>query len=322
MRRSGTIRRQAAGFTLVELIVVIGIISLLIGLLLAAISKARDAGPRVQTRADISNLSVAIESFKTTYQVNYIPTCLVMSSDYTADPASVALQDSRQYFARVWPKAIVNGKTSWPAPKTTLDGNMVLVLFLGGTPPARQGVLNSPSNPFQVPADGSVAKGPFFDFKPERVNAAGQYLDPYGNPYYYFSSVNGNDYDYFGKRYYDLAPDNSPNLDSCKVPGMNREGGFGSAVFNTAVAPFRGIDGKYINPNGYQIISMGKDGKPGRGSPCDPAAWVPAASPWPQRVCPPTSYMLYDAGIGDYSPGAVGGDDISNFAKGPLGGSN
>jgi len=61
MRRSGTIRRPAAGFTLVELIVVIGIISLLVGLLLAAISKARDAGPRAQTKAEIGQLGVAIE---------------------------------------------------------------------------------------------------------------------------------------------------------------------------------------------------------------------------------------------------------------------
>jgi hypothetical protein len=209
----------------------------------------------------------------------------------------------------------------WPAGPVQLDGNQVLVLLLGGTPPARQGWLNSPSNPFKVPTDGSEAKGPFFDFKPERIDSNGHYLDPYGNIYYYFSSVHGSDYDYFGKRYYDKAPDGSQNPDNFRIGGITREGGYGDPANNTQVAPFRGIDGKYINPSGFQIISMGKDGKPGRGSPCyDPASWAPGALPWPQRICP--KYRLYDAGIEDYSPGAVGGDDIANFAKGPLGGSN
>jgi hypothetical protein len=63
------------------------------------------------------------------------------------------------------------------------------------------------------------------------------------------------------------------------------------------MAPFIGPDGKYINAFSFQIISRGRDQQPGPGG-------------------------AYEPGIGFYSPGGPGGDDISNFANGPLGGSN
>lgn len=334
MQRTGTNRRRSA-FTLIELIVVIGIIVILAGLLLSAITKVRETIPRVRTKDEIGQMSLAVESFKSTYQVQYIPTCLWITNDYSASTASPALLDSRQYVSRVWPKAMftnpmtgASGQTTWqgdgtlwPAGARPLDGNQVLVFLLGGM--GRQGFHQSPNNPFQVPVDGSAAKGPFFNFKLDRIDNDGHYHDFYWdgqNPssavYYYFSSFAGSDYDYFGKKYYDRAPDGSQNPDPGRIGGITREGGYGNPNANTLVAPLRGLDGRYLNPNGFQIISAGRDNLPGRGSPCNPAAWTPNNVPWPMRIC--QQYQLYDPGINDYSPGNVGGDDLSNFARGPL----
>jgi len=322
MTRLDTNRR--AGFTLIELLVVVGIITLLVGLLLPAVHKIREAAMRTRVRAEIGDLNTAVESFKSTYQVSYIPTALILTNNYNQDPTSVALADSRQYIAKVWVRALgapgQPGQTFWPGTHK-LDGNQVLLLLLGGMPPNYQGWLDHQTNPFQAPPDGSKAKGPFYDFKADRIrqNPNGEmphYLDLYGNPYYYFSSRNGNDYDWFGKRYFDIAPDNTTqNTDAFRVPGINLEGGFGNVQAGTDVYPFRGLDGKYLNSNGFQIISMGRDGRPGHGSKCQ--NWTGAGA-WPTRVC--TSWTLYESGVGDYSPGAPGGDDLANFARTVLGG--
>src|SRR5262245_51492969 len=329
MQRLTVIRRRG-GFTLIELLVVIGIIALRAGLLLVAIGKARKVGPRVQTKADIGELSLALENFKSTYNVQYVPTCMWMTNDYSAP--SPALQDSRQYISKVWakcflasPPAPTPGMTQWTGGVQPLDGNQVLVLLLGGMPPNRQGWMNSPVNPFQIPADGSQAKGPFFDFKVDRIDSNGHYLDPYGQPYYYFSSRSGNDYDYFGKIYYNFAPDGSQNTDPGRIFGITREGGYGDVLIPTPgpnlVSPYRGLDGKYLNPNGFQIISMGENKVPGHGSPC--LEWNPNNVPWPQRQCVNAGgqprWTLFESGINDYAPAGPGGDDLSNFSRGPLG---
>ena len=54
-------RRQ--GFTIVELLVVISIITMLIAILLPAIGKARDAARITQSRANLRNLAVANDTY-------------------------------------------------------------------------------------------------------------------------------------------------------------------------------------------------------------------------------------------------------------------
>ena len=323
MRRAQAIRRRV-GFTMIELLVVIAIITLLVGLLLPAIAKIRDSALRAKTKSEVAELSNAIESFKTTYDVKYIPTAFILSNNYNppggATPQEIALwNDSRAFYSKVWPKAFLpippaptQGYTPLGADAygIQLDGNQCLVFFLGGIPPSdsrfpasfqgnRSGFLNSPTNPCNLqqngtcipPGDGSRAKGPFYDFKLDRISPNAHFLDPYGTPYYYFSARNGNDYSYFGAYHIMFNPTSNP-------AGFNPQGGYGK------MCPFIGLDGKYLNASTFQIISAGKDKLPGPGGfDVDTGLVNP-----------------YEAGIGKYSPGGPGGDDVSNFTTGPLGG--
>jgi general secretion pathway protein G len=197
-------RTVRAGFTLVELLVVVAIIAVLVGLTAAAVMKLTGLGPQVATRTEIGQLETAIADFNREFKISgaYFPSRLKLCEKYGYYDLTKQLdQDSVAFLTQMFPAILrpdlgnpdpnLKGKVIWvevgidwngngvrgdppnQGGTVILEGDQCLVFFLGGIPVPKSaggpGVLGFNSNQHDPAQTTGSRKGPFFEFNTGRL---------------------------------------------------------------------------------------------------------------------------------------------------------
>jgi prepilin-type N-terminal cleavage/methylation domain-containing protein len=271
-----------AGFTLIEMLVVIAIIAIVASLTVAAVFGLMRNGPKMVTKNDFLQISGAMEQFKGKFGF-YPPEKVRLCSNYAQyNPANPLDASSLQAINRVFSNLGQFNGVKWAGPNSpanldvTLEGDQSVVFWLGGPPATPTTLMGGFALIPTDPIDAGYTKPDrlkFMTFDAGRLTTAARagnnasayfpsFLDGFRKgPYVYFSSgARANGY-----------------------TGVANTLGV-SAYLQTANPP------TFQNSTTFQIIAPGGDGLFGTGG----AVWPP----------PQTGH---------------GADDMSNFTDVELG---
>ena len=147
-------RRHLAGFTLIELLVVIAIIAILIGLLIPAVQKVRQAAARASCENNLHQIGLAMHMYQDGHQV--LPTAWV-----TAPTGATAPSPGWSWQTLILPYIEQNNLYTQLAPDTT---------GLTGVSAAQIALLTAPIKTFVCPGDNGTVINSNFTEKVAKSN--------------------------------------------------------------------------------------------------------------------------------------------------------